>query len=228
MANGTISTMWVPFDAIKSTILIRLHQSRVSQEAPERAKTSAAYLLFYIRRTDKIGGKTHDILASQAPTPNLSKEGSPELDVGQPFRAGGSSGWTQSELFNQEPSGQYSRRSQRFGHGFSQSHNREDSVMLGSMTDDDMMTGPQTPFGVSPTVSDDGITHSAEASPMLFGRPHQDSHRSWRAHPNDNDENRQGTEAASSNVQLDPKVVEQAARDVTMNEPSTGELDELE
>lgn len=45
--------------------------SRVSPVAnPQDVRTSAAYLLFYCRRTDKpIGGKTHEILASQTASP---------------------------------------------------------------------------------------------------------------------------------------------------------------
>lgn len=45
----------------------------MSSVSAEDVKTSAAYLLFYRRRTDKpIGGKTHEILASQLPSPSDS------------------------------------------------------------------------------------------------------------------------------------------------------------
>lgn len=44
---------------------------------PDEVKTSAAYLLFYVRRTSKpIGGKTHKILASRTVTPAMSSAGS--------------------------------------------------------------------------------------------------------------------------------------------------------
>ena len=192
---------------------------------PDRAKTSAAYLLFYIRRTEKIGGKTHDILASQAPTPSMSKEGSPDHTNGQPFRDGGSSVGAQSSSLYQEPNGQYSRGSQGHGHGFSGPSRFEDT-MTHYDDDDEMFTGARS-YGGSPAVSDSGLP-GYDSSPFPNG-PFTSHHRGetteWEFSAPTTTE--QKAESPVAEVHIDPQYVADAAADADMD-GADGGMDDLE
>lgn len=193
----------------------------MSAESAEKAKTSAAYLLFYIRRTEKIGGKTHDILASHVNTPSLSKEGSPEPDGDQPFRSGGGSHGPQSNSFDQESSGQYSRRSQGFGIGFHRASYGEDLIV-----EDDPMNGLESPCAGSPAVSEDGVFASAR-SPQIPAIP--PPHYSTTEYTSGS---AQGSiyadEGEVHNIRLSPRVIARAARDIGMEGTEEGTLDQIE
>lgn len=118
-------------------------------------QTSAAYLLFYRRRSDKpIGGKTHEILASQTASPALSVFGGEDSSDSVTSHGQQIDSAVQHSFRNNAgfiPVGGYPRSS-RLGRGGSHASDTENDLDLGSGSDSPPIISQTPP---SPVVSDD-------------------------------------------------------------------------
>ena len=204
-------------------------QSRVSPVTnPESVKTPAAYLLFYKRRAEKLGGKTHDILASQGVTPNLSKENSPDGD--QSFRGHGNDAPP-----SYQPAGQYAAGSQSYGDGLPYTGNGIDPALIGGGNgrpdadeDFDMFAGTNSPPaspGGSGNVSDSSLPAATWGRDAL--RKRSDDWQFGSFSTPDTPASQAEAEEPVREIRLDPQAMARAASDVEM-EAEGGEMDELE
>ena len=218
-----------PFPGAELTC--HLVQSRVSPVTnPDSVKTPAAYLLFYKRRAEKLGGKTHDILTSQGVTPNLSRENSP--DGNQSFRGDGSDAPP-----SYQPAGQYAGGSQSYGDGLPYSGNGIDPALIGGgngrpYADDDfeMFAGINSP-PASPGGSGNVSDGSLPSVPVKWGinslrKPSDDWQFSSFSTP-DTPASQAEAEESVREIRLDPQAMAKAASDVEM-EADGGDMDELE